>query len=188
MLISRFNFTDMNKITNFEQKHGFVFPELYRDFLITYNGGRTPKTKFRINKISSDIRGFYGLGDSCNNLSYNFLEKMNVLEENLENGMFPIAVNSFGDYICIGVANDNHGKIYFIYHDRPINYIEIAEDFRIFVSKCKSQKIGHIRTIEERKQALIANGFGDKITPEKIAGWQSEIDLYANIHQEELII
>ena len=35
---------------------------------------------------------------------------------------------------------------------------------------------------------MIKLGKGDKITPEKIAGWQAEIDEYANIHQEELRI
>ena len=88
----------------------------------------------------------------------------------------------------IGV-NDRSGKgIYFCYHDKPSKYIELAEDFVAFIEKCKSKKIGYIRSIEERRNDMIKLGKGDKITPEKIAGWQAEIDEYANIHQEELRI
>jgi hypothetical protein len=56
------------------------------------------------------------------------------------------------------------------------------------VSKCKSEKLGHIETIEERKAGMIKDGLGDKITLQHIAGWQKEIDLYSNIHQEELLL
>lgn len=84
-------------------------------------------------------------------------------------------------------VNDNADRrIYFYYHDKPSKYIELAEDFSSFIKKCKSKKIGYIRSIEERKNDLISLGKGDKITPEKVAGWQAEIDEYANIHQEEL--
>ena len=52
----------------------------------------------------------------------------------------------------------------------------------------KSEKIGHIRSIEERKKCLIEAGKGDKITQIKIDNWQKEIDKYAGMHQEEVII
>ena len=32
-------------------------------FLHKYNGGHTPKTKFNARGISSDLRGFFGVGD-----------------------------------------------------------------------------------------------------------------------------
>ena len=50
------------------------------------------------------------------------------------------------------------------------------------------KKIGHIRSIEERKKCLIEAGKGDKITQIKIDNWQKEIDKYAGMHQEEVII
>ena len=53
---------------------------------------------------------------------------------------------------------------------------------------CKSEKIGHIRTIEERKKAVIVAGNWSKITGKTIEGWQKEIDKYANINQEEVLI
>lgn len=35
---------------------------------------------------------------------------------------------------------------------------------------------------------MIKNGLGDKITESSLKGWQAEIDEYAGIHQEELIL
>ena len=57
-----------------------------------------------------------------------------------------------------------------------------------FAAKCKSKEIGHIETIEERKQDMIARGLEKHITEVKIKGWQAEIDKYANIHQEEFVL
>ena len=95
---------------------------------------------------------------------------------------------SFGDYFVIRVSEEKNGEISFIYHDNPQNEIIIAPNFKEFVSICKSEKIGHIRSIEERKKCLIEAGKGDKITQIKIDNWQKEIDKYAGMHQEEVII
>lgn len=102
--------------------------------------------------------------------------------------MLPIATNEWGDYITIGISKKQYGKIYFLYHDRERKYILLCENFDDFIGKCKSRKIGHIRTIEERKQSMIENGYGDMITEESLKGWQAEIDEYANIHQEKVIL
>ena len=73
MLISKFNTKNICKyILTFEKCNSIVFPKQYRFFLERYNGGYTPKTKFRINKISSDIRGFYGWGYAEKNFNYDY--------------------------------------------------------------------------------------------------------------------
>lgn len=59
-------------------------------------------------------------------------------------------------------------------------------DINEFVAKCKSKRIGHISTIDERKERLFANGHGDKLSHAMLRGWQAEIDKYANIVQEEV--
>ena len=64
MLISKFVACNIEeKIESVERKYEIVFSEQYKDFLIKYNGGYTPKTKFKAGKISSDLRGFLGFGD-----------------------------------------------------------------------------------------------------------------------------
>jgi len=39
-------------------------------FLLRYNGGYTPKIKFKAKGISSDIRGFYGGGAAVNSTKF----------------------------------------------------------------------------------------------------------------------
>lgn len=189
MLISKFDNSGISSsIRELEVEYGIILPEEYKKFLLKYNGGKTPETEFKISGVSSDIEGFYGLGNAEQDYHFDALRQSVKWNEWMDNKMFPIATNVFGDYILISTGNESRGKIYFCYHDRPSKYIELAEDLLTFVKKCKSRKIGHIRTMEERKNDMIRLGKGDRITPEKIAGWQAEIDEYANIHQEELII
>jgi hypothetical protein len=59
MLISKFSNSDVEEnINDFESRYSFKFSEQYRNFLKKYNGGDTPDTKFKINKVSSDLKGF----------------------------------------------------------------------------------------------------------------------------------
>ena len=189
MLISKFDNTNIEShIKEFEEKYNFKFPKQYRDFLLKYNGGETPKSRFKIGKIDSDIRAFYGLG-GVDYYDYSFfVEGMNTLVDYLEDGFVPIAPNVFGDYILIGIKDKNHGEVYFYYHDMPKKYIKLTEDFITFVGKCKSEKIGHVKTIEERKQTMIDNGYGHMLNDDFIRDWQEQIDLYSNMHQEKLIL
>ncbi len=188
MLISRFDNTNIEEyIIQLEKQYSIVLPEEYKRFLLKYNGGMTPKTKFRINKVSSDVRAFYGLGNA--DKYYNFqklIDNMNILQDYIEDSMLPIATTVSGDDITIGIGKEENGSIFFQYHDRGKKYIKLTDTLCEFVSKCKSEEIGHIDTIEERKQRLIANGVGRRITESLVAAWQAEIDKYANIHQEEL--
>lgn len=188
MLISRFDNTNIEEyITQLEKQYSIVLPEEYKRFLLKYNGGMTPKTKFRINKISSDVRAFYGLGNA--DKYYNFqklIDNMNILEDYIEDSMLPIATTVSGDDITIGIGKEENGSIFFKYHDRGKKYIKLADTLCEFVSKCKSEEIGHIRTIEERKQSMIEKGKAANITEGILKVWQREIDAYANIHQEQL--
>jgi len=188
MLISKFDITDIEEtLSDYEMKNGFAFPTQYREFLLKFNGGDTPDTRFKISKISSDLKGFYGLGNAGKYLNYTVFDSMDKIRDFLECEMLPIGSNSFGDYIVIGVGAENNGKVYFLYHDKPKKYIELTEDFKTFVGKCKSKKLGHIKTIDERKASMIENGMGDKIKQTLIDTWQAEIDEYGNMIQEELI-
>jgi hypothetical protein len=189
VLISKFDNTDIERlIDEYEAKRKFIFPEQYKVFLLKYNGGSTPVTKFKIGKTSSDLKGFYGLGGADKHLNYTMYDSMDRIGDFLEDEMLPIGDTMFGDYILIGVGADNNGKVYYLYHDRPKRYIKLTEDFKAFVDACKSEILKPPRTIEERKAAMIANGLGDKINPIGIAEWQKGIDRYAAIHQEELVL
>ncbi len=185
MLISKFlNCNVEDKIINMEKKCGIILPIQYRRFLYKYNGGYTPKTKFKAGKVTSDVKGFFGIGDV--KLSLDTIE----LGVWLENNVLPIACDSFGNYIVIGLYNENIGKIYFCDHEKENKAEYVAEDFKEFVLCCKSEKISEAsqRTIKEREEALVAKGRGNIITEELKKMWQAEIDKYGGMIQEELLV
>lgn len=190
MLISKFgNGLNKEQIKMFETEIMIKIPDQLKKFLYKYNGGHTPKTSFKINKVSSDVKGFYGFGISNNFYDLNQIKIYGYFKEFLSDGYLLVGNNSFGDYILIGVNKENYGKIFYYYHDKPKKYIELSDDFQSFIEKCKSKKIGKIETVEERTQALINDGKApDYIKPALIKLWQAEIDKYGNMHQEELII
>jgi hypothetical protein len=114
MLISKFEADNIHKkIADFEEKHNITLPNVYKSFLEKYNGGYTPKTSLKIGKISSNIKLFYGLGEAD---GYG-LDRIYELDEWLERKLLPIASETFGDYISIGLSEDNCGKIFFNDHE-----------------------------------------------------------------------
>lgn len=188
MLISKNGGNNIaDKIKELEEKYSIILSEDYKKFLLKYNGGETPKTKFSGSSIKTDIRKFYGFVDNENSNIFSIMID-GLAEELLNNLKLVIATNAFGDYFTINISEERKGEISFVYHDMPEKEKVIASNFGEFLLMCKSEKIGHIRTIEERKQSLIDAGKGDKITQVKIDSWQKEIDKYAGIHQEEVII
>lgn len=185
MLISKFaNENIKDQVLEFEREHHIILHDQYKEFLSVYNGGYTPETKFKIGKVSSDIRGFYGIGDV--KLSFNSIE----LEQWTEKGYLPIASDSFGNYIVIGLNNDRSGKIYFCDHEKGNRATCVADSLKEFLPHCRSEEISDEArlSIEEREAALIARGRGNVITNLLRQMWQEEIDLYADMIQEEVIL
>lgn len=183
MLIARFPSHDSkNRIMEIEKQYAVTFPEQYRRFLIKYNGGDTPNTKYKAGRKSSDLRGFYGFGD----VRYSF-DNFARLSEWIASKRLPIARDSYGNYISISLED---GKIYFVDHEHGFKEFLIFDDFMSFVKKCKSNPINELsrRSIEDREADLIAKGRGDVITDGLRQIWQNEIDKYKDMVQEELTI
>lgn len=189
MLISKYvNDCICEKIKELELKYGITLSQDYKVFLIKYNGGDTPKTKFSRGEIKTDIRRFFGFTEKNKYSDLQSVLDSGLGEEMISDCRLPIATNSFGDYFVIRVSKEKNGEISFVYHDKPQEEYFIASNFSGFISLCKSENIGYIRSIEERKQCLIDAGKGDKITQVKIDNWQKEIDKYAGMHQEEVLL
>lgn len=183
MLISKQDTQNTDAVlAEFEQQLPFALPDAYRQFLLKYNGGDTPETRFKSGKISSDVRYFYGLG----NVGYD-LQKIVDLDEFLAAGILPAARDSFGNYIALCFAAGHAGTVVFCDHEKGYQATEIAQSFPEFAVLCKSKKIKPVRTMEERERDLIVNGFGDMLDDGLRKCWQDEIDLYGNIHQEKVI-
>lgn len=183
MLISKFlNCNVESKVANLEKKYKITLPSQYKTFLHKYNGGYTPKTKFKTGKLSSDIQAFFGIGDVI--LSLDTID----LDEWLQKKLFPIACDSFGNHIVISLHNESMGNIYFCDHENGNMTTYITENLNDFFAYCKSEKISEAsrRTIKEREEILIAKGKGNIITDDLRRMWQTEIDKYRNMVQEEV--
>ena len=50
----------LDEIEQLEKNYSISLPEKYKEFLLKYNGGDTIDTRFKIEKIRSDIHSFYG--------------------------------------------------------------------------------------------------------------------------------
>ncbi len=184
MLISKFSNNSVEEeLASLEQSLKIMLPEQYRKFLLKYNGGETPKTEFKIGRESSNVRAFFGLGD----VAYCLTKKVKLADWK-KKLLLPIAVDSFGNYIVIGVGEENYGKIYFCDHEKRYKATLLTEELKEFISRCKSKKIGKILSIEEREKMVLEAGWIKKVDDEMREIWQAEIDKYANIKQERVII
>ncbi len=185
MLISKFkNENSIHEMELIEKKYVFHFPSQYKTFVDKYNGGYTPKTKFKVGRISSDVVGFYGFANSEMKIS----EEM--INEAIRNDVFPIAEDSFGNKIMIGISKDIAGKIFFYDHEKENKLNLLTDSLEDFIAVCKSEKISEAsrRSIEEREALLIAKGKGNNITDGIRKMWQAEIDKYKDMIQEEVIL
>ena len=183
MLISRFKNSQENmKIEDFCEMVKIKLPEQYLNFMRKYNGGETPDTKWT-GTGKSDVRVFYGYKIDKKNWDLEQILSYVLMEKLMEQKMFPFAENSFGDVYCINCEDES---IWFMHHDSPKGK-RVADDFNGFIKGCKSKKIGHIWTIEERKKILFDN-WGKEPSEGQLKGWQAEIDKYSNMVQEEVIL
>lgn len=185
MLISRFNNENVEiEIVNLEKRYDISIPDQYKRFLIHYNGGDTPETKFRVGKSASDIRGFYGVGNV--DLSLSKIE----LDEWIEHDLIPVACDSFGNYIVINISDKFYGKIFFCNHEAGGKKVCIGKNLKDFVKHCKSKKISDDtrKSIKQREKELIAEGRGYIIDDELRQMWAEELDEFGDMVQEEVII
>lgn len=185
MLIAKFDNSNVaEKIAILESQYHFAFPQQYKEFLLRYNGGYTPRTKFKIKRISTDLKGFYGIGTA----------ELSLKQENIEvwikKRLFPIACDSFGNIILLCIAKDKYGSVFFSDHENGMACSPISNDFSSFLRMCKSDKIPDAarRSVDERKADLIARNRENIITPALIDMWKKEIDKYSGMIQEEVTI
>lgn len=126
-------------IADFEGKFTIKLPEKYKEFLIKYNGGNSLQTSFSINRKTSDIRAFYGFNKASQYNNFQYLIESGFLEEFLERGFIPIAKDSFGNSILLGVIEKNFNQLAFFDHEgQLVRPLEI--NFEDWVAKLKSKR------------------------------------------------
>lgn len=183
MLISRFSNEKAEiGIEKIEKKYSVRLPSEYRRFLVEYNGGDTPNTKYTSANISFPVRGFLGVG----NVRYS-LDRFEDLSEWMARKQLPIACDSFGNYLSISLDT---GAIYLMDHERGFKKTFLCDDFATLITRCESAPIHQkaLRSIQEREADLIARGRGHIITDGLRKMWQAEIDKYTNMTLEEVAL
>lgn len=184
-MISRFGAEGSSAaVAELERKYGVLLPSEYCAFLRKYNGGFTPKTRFKIGGAASDLRGFFGGGSA----KLNF-DNVN-LDSWIKGKLFPIACDSFGNYVAISLREETYGKIYFYDHETENKISLICDSFSSFLGHCRSDRISDAakRPMEEREAVLTAAGKGDWITDALRRMWQVEIEKYAHMNQERVLL
>lgn len=163
-----------NEVSDFEQKYDLQLPDSYKKFLLKYNGGNTPKSTFKINGVSSDIRAFYGFKNATKEYNFSYLVEMNYFEELLENHYLPIATDSFGNQIVITISEKSE-------------YEYLTKTLEEFFDNVKSKKFV-IRSIEERINGMKESGSDIEVDDELLGLWQNEIDKYLDGKQEKVLL
>ncbi len=106
----------------FELNTHIRLPTEYRDFLLTYNGGKPEPSFFWITfgEDGSSVQQFYGLHDGPHNLSIDTYTGEEGYR--LPKSVLPIADDGVGNFICLGISLSTFGKVFFMDHDsHPVN-------------------------------------------------------------------
>ena len=175
-------------VAAYEKKYGIHFPPDYVEFLVKYNGGKTPRIWFEFSeKLSSPLVFLMGIGDVeyCPEKEF-FCPDLGFAEMLSEN-LFPIGKDEYGSTLLMDVGK-NPGKIYFlapewlyIYQDENFFYY-LTDSFTSFLKHCEAWPYSTDwakKSMAEREASLIAQGRGDEITDERREIWQKSIDRYA---------
>lgn len=181
MLISKFGGANISdKIDEFEDLIDKKVPVQLREFLIKYNGGETPNTRFKNSGISSDVRYFLGMGKVKNPFD------SSMIFEHNGNYILPFAFDSFGNNYGIDFLT---GEIFFYDHENN-SVKKVSKDLREFIEKCESDgvKQSSVKSVEEREQELIKRGRGSIITDALRDMWRAEIAKFGSMKLEDVNI
>jgi len=124
-----------SRLQEFERIIGVQLPQKYREFLLKYNGGYPRPYYFTISKEQGIgmVNIFYGIGEMYDNLD----KKIDIFDEIMDIGFIPIADDSGGNQICLGLTEKYSGNVYFWIHDEDpedmSNMYFLAKDFEEFL-------------------------------------------------------
>lgn len=132
------------RVAAFEDRIGHALPDDYRRFLLTDNGGQPERPVFAVPPDHWDVlRYLPGLHDGpyYHNLEYPLRTYRD--EGRMPPELIPIGSDPFGNWICLGVAGEPRGRVYFWEHeaeadeDEPPtwdNLRRLADSFTEFVA------------------------------------------------------
>ncbi|MBO2535602.1 SMI1/KNR4 family protein [Rummeliibacillus suwonensis] len=106
----------LEQIEKFEIENNVKLTELYKSFLLKWNGGKVIPNLFMISNEQgpSVLNVFYGIGDMYDNLT----DFIDIMDERLPLGFIPIGDDPSGNVVCLGTKDPYYDKIYFWDHEQ----------------------------------------------------------------------
>lgn len=106
----------LEQIEKFEIENNVKLTELYKSFLLKWNGGKVIPNLFMISNEQgpSVLNVFYGIGDMYDNLT----DFIDIMDERLPLGFIPIGDDPSGNVVCLGTKDPYYDKIYFLNHEQ----------------------------------------------------------------------
>jgi hypothetical protein len=104
------------ELAAFETEKSLQLPEGYRNFMLRYNGGQpVPKSfNFPESENGSSVGVFYRIKkDGTNSLQF----VMQQFEGRMPEDLLPVAGDTFGNQICLGLEGESRGKVFFWDHE-----------------------------------------------------------------------
>lgn len=119
---------------------GVTLPQDYAQFLLDTNGGYPVNTVVPLpKKKQAEVQ--YFLAMKSKNAHANLEKAAGRMKGRIPEALLPIAINSGGDYYCLGIEGERTGKVYLWRHDTEAeddgsnyykNVTEVAPNFTAF--------------------------------------------------------
>ncbi|MBK9266725.1 MAG: SMI1/KNR4 family protein [Polyangiaceae bacterium] len=144
--------TSLEQIALFEARWKVVLPDEYKRFLLKSNGGRPSPDVFDVPGYQFEggvIDSFYGLHSG----EYYQLERAyEVYLDRIPTDMVPMALDNFGNVVCIGWKGERRGKIYFWDHEDELdeNGLSRQDYSNVFlVANSLEEFLGKLKELED---------------------------------------
>ena len=107
------------EIQQTEAQLKIMFPQSYREFLLSINGGFPEPNGFNVNKGDPNfIDYFYGINLDGKQLTLNLVNEIKDFRGiEAPDNYIPIAGNDSGDKYCLSILGEDLGSVYFWEHD-----------------------------------------------------------------------
>ena len=143
----------LNEVTINETANelGIQLPESYRKFLLRNNGGRPNPTVFPIFGDSTDTHGILNeFCCICKKNSNDLIYKRGVFDGRVPDNFLIIGNDPGGNQICLSIAGNDYGKVYFWDHENEVaegeepgyqNVYLIANSFDEFLDTLQDESV-----------------------------------------------
>jgi cell wall assembly regulator SMI1 len=140
-----FSPTNIEAINTFEKQIGYTLPDVYKEFLLQYNGGRPDNknnTFYILQQSGSDILNFFFGLNIIDFECYDLLTHRSWMVGRMPISLLCIGSDPGGNLICISLAIKTYGQIYFWDHELEgsVNVFFLSNSFEEFVNSLEDEE------------------------------------------------